>query len=178
MKKYLVQFRPFLVFITVFLCVYILSAIAYRLYLNSFKAAQIDSITSAVGSNVKQLLLIFNQEIDVVKNQSGNWLEVWFNGQYTVRIVEGCNAVSVMILFASFVIAFAGKFKTTLFFILTGIFLLYFFNVLRIALLIVLLYHYPEQQHFLHGVLFPLIIYGLVFLLWIFWIVKFSKYGA
>jgi hypothetical protein len=43
--------------------------------------------------------------------------------------------------------------------------------------LIVLLYHFPEQNHLLHGVLFPALIYGSVFVLWFIWVNKFSKYA-
>jgi hypothetical protein len=44
-------------------------------------------------------------------------------------------------------------------------------------LLVVLMYHFPDYKEFLHGVLFPLLIYGTVFLLWIIWVNKFSFYA-
>jgi uncharacterized SAM-binding protein YcdF (DUF218 family) len=36
------------------------------------------------------------------------------------------------------------------------------------------LYHYPWRREILHTVIFPLIIYGLVFLLWMFWVNRFA----
>jgi exosortase family protein XrtF len=51
-------------------------------------------------------------------------------------------------------------------------------NVLRIALLSVALYYHPDQEALLHGVVFPLIIYGFVFGLWILWVNKFSNYAS
>jgi exosortase family protein XrtF len=51
-------------------------------------------------------------------------------------------------------------------------------NVIRIALIAIALYHYPEQEHLLHGVVFPLFIYGVVFLLWVIWVNKFSVYAT
>jgi len=84
----------------------------------------------------------------------------------------------VIILFISFVIAFSGKIKTTLLFILLGSFIIHVLNVFRIALLCILMYYFPKQQHLLHGVVFPLIIYGVVFILWIIWVNKFSKYAT
>ncbi|PXY45317.1 exosortase family protein XrtF [Flavobacterium hydrophilum] len=177
MKKYLVQFKPFLIFIGTFFATYILLAVIYKSYLNSFESNDVDEITRVVGYNVDFLMRIFNSDIIIQKSISDPWLEVWYNKTYVIRIVEGCNAVSVIILFISFVIAFSGKFKTTLLFILSGTLFIYILNVVRIALLAILLFRYPEKVHLLHSVLFPLIIYGLVFVLWVLWVNKFSKYA-
>ncbi|KAF2507866.1 exosortase family protein XrtF [Flavobacterium zhairuonense] len=177
MKKYLAQFKPFLIFIGTFFSAYILLTIVYKFYLNSFDPIDIDGISRIVGKNVEQLMSFFNCDINIVKSLSQPSLEVWYNNKYTIRIVEGCNAVSVIILFISFIIAFSGKLKTTLLFILFGALFIYVLNIFRIMFLTILLFRYPENEHFLHGVLFPLIIYGLVFLLWVIWVNKFSKYA-
>lgn len=177
MKKYLAQFKPFLIFIGTFFSAYIVLTLLYKFYLNSFNANDVDGITAVVSRNVEQLMQLFNYDIIIQKSVLQPYFEVWFNKKYTVRIVEGCNAVSVIILFVSFVIAFSGKFKTTLLFIVTGSALIYLLNVIRIAILTALLFYFPEKEHILHGVLFPLIIYGLVFILWVFWVNKYSKYA-
>ncbi|GIQ59280.1 exosortase family protein XrtF [Flavobacterium collinsii] len=177
MKKYLVQFKPFLIFISTFFAAYIVLTLAYKFYLNGFGPNEVDGITNVVGRNVEQLMQLFHCDIKVHKSLTDSWLEVWYNRHYSVRIVEGCNAVSVMILFVAFVLAFSGKFKATLLFILFGIFAIYVLNVARIAILVVLLFRFHEHNHFLHGTLFPLMIYGFVFLLWIVWVNKFSRYA-
>lgn len=177
MKKYLVKFKPFLIFIGTFFSAYIALTLLYKFYLNSFAANDVDGITSVVSRNVEQLMQLFNCDIHINKNLLHPYFEVWFNKEYTIRIVEGCNAISVIILFVSFVIAFSGKLKATLLFLLAGSVLIYVLNVIRIAILTILLFHFPENEHILHGVLFPLIIYGLVFLLWVFWVNKYSKYA-
>ena len=46
-----------------------------------------------------------------------------------------------------------------------------------IALLSYALYYYPTYEELLHGTVFPLFIYGVVFLLWVFWVLKFSAYA-
>ncbi|SEN49083.1 exosortase family protein XrtF [Flavobacterium sp. CF108] len=177
MKKYLAQFKPFLIFIGTFFAAYIALTLLYKFYLNSFKADEVDGITNLVGRNVEQLLHAFNFDVKIQKSFSSSWLEVLYNNHYIVRIIEGCNAISVIILFIAFVLAFSGKFKVTLYYILFGIVFIYLLNIARIALLTILLFHFPEKNHLLHGVLFPLIIYGTVFILWIIWVNKFSKYA-
>ena len=80
-----------------------------------------------------------------------------------------------IILFLSFIVAFAAKFKTTFFYILSGSVIIYSVNLIRIVLLTIGLYHYPNQKDIFHTALFPALIYGMVFLLWVFWVNRFSK---
>ncbi|HEY1196356.1 exosortase family protein XrtF [Flavobacterium sp.] len=177
MKKYLVQFKPFLIFVGIFFLTYIVLTLLYNYYLNSYEGNDLDSITVVVSKNVDQLLKFFNYDVIIQKSPKNPWMGVIFNGKYLASITEGCNVVSIMILFVSFVAAFSGKLKQTVLFIIFGILSLYVLNIVRIALLTVLLFNFPEQNHFLHGVVFPLIIYGYVFILWIFWVNRFSRYA-
>ena len=73
--------------------------------------------------------------------------------------------------------AFAGRISTTLLFLIGGSVLIYLLNVIRIAVLSVLLYRFPAYEHLLHGVIFPLFIYGVVFILWFIWVNYFSSYA-
>ncbi|AXB56305.1 exosortase family protein XrtF [Flavobacterium fluviale] len=177
MKKYLVQFKPFLLFVSIFFLTYIVLTLLYKFYLNSYQANDLDGVSMITGANTEQLLQFFNYDVSIQKSIQDPWLKIIINEKYVARITEGCNAVSVMILFVSFVAAFSGKFKKTLLFILFGLISIYILNVIRIALLTVLVFYFPAQNDFLHGVVFPLIIYGYVFVLWIFWINRFSKYA-
>lgn len=177
MKKYLVQFRPFLLFVSIFFLTYIVLTLLYKFYLNSYQANDLDGISMITGANTEQLLQFFNYDVSIQKSIQDPWLKIIINEKYVARITEGCNAVSVMILFVSFVAAFSGKFKKTLLFILFGLISIYILNVIRIAFLTVLVFYFPAQNDFLHGIVFPLIIYGYIFVLWIFWINKFSKYA-
>lgn len=177
MKKYLVQFKPFLIFINIFFLTYIVLTLLYKFYLNSYQAEDLDAITMVSGRNSEQLLRLLNYDAIIQKSSENPWQEIILNGRFIARIVEGCNAVSVMILFVSFVAAFSGNLKKTLLFIFFGLISIYILNVIRISLLIVLIYQFPQYSHFLHGTFFPLMIYGYVFVLWIFWINRFSKYA-
>jgi len=177
LKKYLVQFKPFLIFVSIFFLTYIVLTLLYKFYLNSYQAEDLDSITLLVGRNSEQLLRAFNYEAIIQKNSQNPWMDILLNGIYIAQVTEGCNAVSVMILFVSFVAAFSGNFKKTVIFIVLGLVSIYILNIIRIALLVVLVYNFPKQTNFLHNILFPLIIYGYVFALWVFWINRFSKYA-
>ena len=177
MKKYFIRYKPFLFFLGTFFLVYIVLTLLYQGYLNSFGENKMDSITKMVARNTEQLLRLFDVDAKVVEDQSGLFFKLFYQQNYLARIIEGCNAVSVIILFISFVVAFSGELKATLFFVFGGSVLIYVLNIVRIVFLTILMMRFPEQEHFLHGVVFPLFIYGVVFILWVIWVNKFSKYA-
>jgi exosortase family protein XrtF len=180
LKRYLVIYKPFLVFLGKFLLTYLLLTFVYKSYLSQYDVQQfeVDSFTELVAEQTKDLMLLFNCDAAIKPNVKESAVNIYYNQRSMARIIEGCNALRVIILFISFVVAFSGKIKPTILFLFGGSLLIHILNVSRIALLCVLMYYYPEQQHFLHGVLFPLFIYGVVFLLWIIWVNKFSKYAS
>lgn len=177
LKNYFIRYKPFLVFLGTFFLVYILLTLAYQGFLSSFPDDKMDSITGMVGNHVDFVLQLVNPDSKVVPDFNKPQASIFYNGKITALLVEGCNVVSVLILFVSFVAAFSGKWKTTLLFIMGGSFLVYVLNIIRIALLTILLYHFPDYRVVVHDIIFPLFIYGVVFLLWIFWVNKFSKYA-
>ncbi len=178
MKKYFILYKPFLFFLGTFFLTYIGLTFLYQHYLNGFEDNKIDSITRMVSENTEQVLRLFNDESSVEESTTQPYMKLFFKEKYVARIVEGCNAVSVVVLFISFVVAFSGKLHTTLLFIFGGSLLIYLLNILRIAALSALIFYYPKQESFLHEVLFPLYIYGVVFILWLIWVRKFSRYAS
>lgn len=134
-----------------------------------------DYFTHLVGEQSKDLLNIFGYTTEILPHPNEPSLKVMISDVYVARVIEGCNGLSVLILFISFIVAFSGKLKTTLLYLLSGSVIIYVVNVLRIVILAIWLYEYPGESEFLHAVVFPAIIYGVVFLLWIFWVNRFSK---
>ncbi|XCF07224.1 exosortase family protein XrtF [Tamlana crocina] len=177
MKALFVKYKSVIKFILTFLLVYGMLSVAYKFYLQFSDGSKFypDYVTHLVAKQSGALLEAFGYNTEVLPHPNEPSLKLLVNGNYLARVVEGCNSLSVMILFLSFIVAFSGKWKTTFFYILSGSVLIYSVNLLRIALLSMGLYHYPEYEDLLHTVIFPGIIYGMVFLLWIFWVNRFSK---
>lgn len=177
MKKYFNQYKAFLIFIAVFFGSYALLTFLYQIFLRGFDKNEVDTITRLVSGNTESVLSWFFESIRFEESNYEPSFMVYLFDKAVIRIVEGCNGISVIILFVSFIVAFSGNLKKTTFFIFGGSLIIYLLNVLRIAVLTVLLYHFPQHSHLLHGVLFPLIIYGVVFVLWVIWVNKFSRYA-
>ncbi len=176
LKKYITQYKPFLLFLGKFFLTYLLLTFIYQFYLIK-DSGNVDKLTTIVAKNTVQVLNLFdNASLETTKIDE--FIKLFYKETYIVRIVEGCNSISVIILFISFVIAFSGKRKQTFFFIFRGSLIIYILNIFRIALLCHLLYHFPNQQVLFHSIIFPLIIYGTVFILWIIWVNKYSKYAT
>ena len=180
MKNLLLQYKPFLLFLGKFILSYLILTFIYQSYLNRFdeKNAEVDSFTQSVAEQSAAVLSLFDSKSYTMPHLTEPTVKLFYKGKYISRIIEGCNALSVIILFISFVIAFTGKFKKTILFILFGSLLIHILNIGRIALLCVALYNLPQFEHLLHGVIFPLVIYGVVFLLWVIWVNKYSIYAT
>jgi exosortase family protein XrtF len=129
-----------------------------------------DFITNLVARQSSELISSFGYEAEVMPHDTETSMKLYINQTYLARIVEGCNAVSIIILFIAFIISFSEKLKKTVLFLFAGGILIYAINILRIAILAIAIYKYPEYTDTLHGVVFPAIIYGMVFFLWMIWV--------
>lgn len=179
MKDYFIQYKPFLFFLGRFFLTYLLLTIIYQSYLSQFDARklEVDQFTYVVAKQSEMALNFFGGHSEIMPHESQPCYKLFYNGDFVARVVEGCNALSVMILFVAFVVAFKGKWKHVILFVLAGCVLIHVLNVARIAILAAAIFHFPECQDFLHGVIFPLFIYSVVFILWVIWVNKFSEYA-
>ncbi|WP_411831109.1 exosortase family protein XrtF [Mariniflexile sp. AS56] len=152
-------------------------SVMYKFYLQFSDGSKYypDYMTHLVAMQSDALLDALGYDVEMLPHPNEPSMKVVLNGTYLARVIEGCNSISVIILFVSFIAAFASKFKTTFFYMLAGSVLLYTVNLLRIVLLSIGLYHFPQQKDVFHTVVFPAVIYGMVFLLWVFWVNRFSK---
>ena len=177
MKALLIKYKSVVKFILTFLTVYFVLTFAYKLYLDVSDGSKYypDYITNLVAKQSKLLITSFDYRVQLIPHPDEPSMKLIVNEKFVARVVEGCNSISVIILFVSFIIAFAGKLKYTVIYVLAGSVLIYAVNLLRIGILSIGLYNYPWRRDILHTVIFPLIIYGMVFLLWMFWVNRFSK---
>lgn len=167
------DFLPVLKILLRFVVIYIVFVMLYQFYLNHYAVQVVDPFTRWVARQVEfvQDFLGFpTQLVDSMKLHSILFLT---NGQFTTRMVEGCNVISVAILFAAFIFAFYKGAKTFLY-VLLGLVILHVLNIFRIALLNIIYLKYPQYEKLGHDYLFPAIIYGGVIILWLVWIQFFA----
>ncbi len=177
MRELLTKYKLVIRFIFTFLVVYGVLTVGHHLYLSFSDGTKYypDYMTNLVAKQTNTLLNSIGYNAEVLPHPDEPSMKIIINGKFVARVIEGCNALSVIILFLSFIIAFAGKLKTTVVYAFAGSIIIYAFNLIRIVILSVGLYHYPWRKEILHKVIFPMLIYGTVFLLWMLWVNRFSK---
>ncbi len=172
--------KPIILFLAKFFISYLVLTSLYSLYLSKTQEKETvyscSPITSTVAHQTAQMINLLGYQAEVEQHQDELSLKVLVNNNYVARVIEGCNSISVIILFLAFIIAFSGNLLTTIIYGIIGSFLIYFTNIFRIAVLSIGILKYPKQQELLHSLIFPAIIYGMVFLLWVIWVNKFSNF--
>ena len=173
MNTIITKNKPVIKFLAIFLSSYTLLSVIYYLFLNN--ASSPDFFSESVSEQTINLLNLIGYETNSTTNSTNGFINLFVKGKNIAGISEGCNAISIMILFIAFIFSFTKKLKPTLLFSLLGLIIIYIMNILRIVILIICLYHYPEYSSPLHNYVFPAMIYGVVFLLWMYWVNSFKK---
>lgn len=160
-------------FLAIFLSSYILLSLLYYLFINNIH--NLDFFTESVSEQTINTLNFIGYETSSTINSANNFINLFVRGKNIAGISEGCNAISIMVLFLSFIFSFTKKLKATLLFALLGLVIIHIMNIARIVVLVICLFHYPEYSEPLHNYVFPAMIYGVVFLLWMYWVNSFKK---
>jgi exosortase family protein XrtF len=142
----------------------------YSFYLSFFEG-MIDPFTRFTAYAVRNIYTFFHLPSQVIPTRDQG-IKLLIENHYVARIVEGCNAVSIIILFMAFILAFRTFNKRFFAFLFIGILSIAAFNILRIALLGYILYAFPAYQDFWHRIVFPGLIYSWIVLLWVLFINK------
>lgn len=169
------EFKPVLIFLLKFMIVWGVLAIAYNIYLSKYHAEnKSDPYSQTVASWTVSCLntagFVSHQKDDVTRP----WTWIYMSETRASYINEGCNAISIMIIFIAFVVAFSTTWKQTIAYILGGLVIIQIMNVLRIALLNYIFVYHDEYGKIAHDYLFPAILYGTIVVLWIVWVKYFA----
>ncbi|WP_456378162.1 exosortase family protein XrtF [Lutibacter sp.] len=171
--------KTVVLFLIKFFGTYMLLFFMYSMYLNKTQKTSgllsCAPITNTVAKQTKFLLNNLGYTSEIEQHTEEVSVKLFVNDKFVSRVIEGCNSISIIILFISFIIAFSSGFITTFLYIIFGSLLIYFSNIFRIAIISIALYKYPQYQEILHNIIFPLIIYGITFILWFIWVQKFSR---
>lgn len=97
------------------------------------------------------------------------------DGSNGVWIGGPCNGITLMFLFAIFIISYPGNLKNKLWYLPLGIILVYILNVIRIVGLALIAFYCPDYLNFNHTYTFTFIAYSFVFGLWMLWVNKFAN---
>ncbi|MFA5619587.1 MAG: exosortase family protein XrtF [Weeksellaceae bacterium] len=169
------EFKPVAVFLVKFFVVFFALTLIYNLYLHNYHQFNLPDPYSAFVTDCT-VSTLKAAGFDAVQHTDAENPIIWIgmNREWLTYVNEGCNAISIMIIFVAFIIAFSTTWKQTLLYIFGGLVVIQVMNVLRIALLNYILAYHKEYEKIAHDYFFPAIIYGTIVLLWIIWVKFFA----
>ena len=174
MLELLKKYKPVLLFLGKFFAIYIIGSWAYNQYLSMYPT-KLDPISVSITEQSTYILSWFQDDLLIYYNVGYPQADIICNGDTLYAVIEGCNAISVIILFLSFLFAFNSNWKNYLWFVPLGILIIHVSNIFRIAFLGVVFLHVPKYSFYAHDILFPAWIYGTIVLLWIIWVKFLAK---
>ncbi|MHB8261166.1 MAG: exosortase X [Bacteroidia bacterium] len=128
-----------------------------------------EKLISLIIANAAFVLKLFGFSV-YQSIEDSNMQLIGIDGAHPVWIGSPCNALTLFMFFALFVIAFPGSIKRKLWFIPLGIIIIHFTNVIRIIGLATINYCAPQYLAFNHTYTFTLLVYSIIFLLWMWWV--------
>jgi exosortase family protein XrtF len=176
MNTFYTENKIAILFIVKFAGIYLVFNTLYGFYVSWYSPAA-DPITIEISRQVARILsFITDVNIFSITDSVSAMVSLQLDSASVVKVYEGCNGINVMIVYASFLLAFKGTFRSTVYFMLAGLLLIYGMNLMRVALLFEVAYYFPDQLYFFHKFFFTGLIYLVVFAIWFFWINHVRKY--
>ena len=163
--------KTILFFLLKFVGLYVVLNTIYGLWISSYTPSP-DPITKMVTHESVAFISLTEKNVSIGSIATSPNVPVLKDGRTVVNVYEGCNGLNVMFVFVSFVVAYTGSLKKTVWFCLAGLILIHIFNLFRVSLLYFIAEYYPNNLYFFHKYLFTGVLYGMVFVLWYFWVKK------
>lgn len=125
----------------------------------------IDRITAQAGTLLQWL------GYDLLPEPAGETNRyIGVQGGSFLWIGDRCDGLSVMVVFALFIVAFPGPWRHKAWYIPLGVGIIHLANVLRVVALCIVVTIDYELLNFQHDYTFQIVVYGLVLLLWFLWV--------
>ena len=151
-------------FVTLFLVYLAIEAVAYP-YLKQRFTFVIKWMITGTADIEYYILRVFSTEVTVSERV------VTYAG-FPVKIIEECTGIYEIIIFAAAVLAFPTGWKKKAVGFGLGIPMIYFFNVVRIMVLILVGRFYREIFDFMHLYFWQATMIAMITSVWLLWIIK------
>jgi len=109
-----------------------------------------------------------------VKDDPNKGMLLYLGERPSVGVGNPCNGLEVMVLFIGFVLLAPGSWKRKWWFLLLGLSIIYLANAVRVMVLGITFLESPSSFDFHHKYTYKIAVYGVVVLLWMWWVEKLS----
>lgn len=101
-----------------------------------------------------------------------------FDSGTTTRIVWACTPIKQSFIWFCILLATAGDRKSKAWFIPFGWICIFIINILRISAITFFIEFHPEWFNILHTYIFKYLFYGLMFLMWVWYVEKIRRFES
>ena len=84
-----------------------------------------------------------------------------------INVLEGCNGIKLAFVYIAYLVGVNENTRSTIIQSIVGLILIQLFNVFRIGMLVMLMYHGGEVYFFFIKYIFGVFIYGSIIVLWL-----------
>lgn len=167
------RYHPFFFLAVLFLVFLILSVFEGLAMENPYIWGKLNYLTLLVTENSASFLRMLGYGTTIGPNTNGGY-RLWVDGQMSVSVAYHCNGLSILLLFATFILVASGKMKTKLWFIPLGLLSIHLINVARVSLLAITYKYHPAWVDFNHKYAFTVVVYSWIILLYVVWMKKYA----
>lgn len=171
------EFRPTILFLVKFVGIYLVGNLLYGLFITSFEPKP-DPVTHVVSEQTAFVLNVCGYHVVAEDDERKPTTDINYLGRTRLSVFEGCNGINTMIIFVAFLLAFGPISKNLLWFIPTGLLIIHLMNLVRITLLFFVSEYLPNAMYFTHKYFFTAILYVVIFVLWVWWVKRYSGLNA
>ncbi|MBL0744007.1 exosortase family protein XrtF [Chryseolinea lacunae] len=167
------EFKPTVFFLLKFVGIYVVANLLYGAYVTRYRP-HVDGATREVTVQSAWFLSACGWPTTAVDDLAAPTTNMVFKTDNILAVYEGCNGINVAIIFIAFLVAFGPMGRNLLWFSVMGLFILHVANLGRIVSLFWVAVYMPDAMYFTHKYLFTAFLYLVVFVLWIWWVRKYS----
>jgi exosortase family protein XrtF len=167
------DFKPAFRFLGIFVGIYLVLNVLYGIWISSY-GTHADPITRIITEQTSFLLNILGEESSTQPKATSPAVSIKNGSGIVLSVFEGCNGLNVMIVFVSFLFAFGGERKSMMWFLPTGLLLVYVANLFRVGMLYFIALYRNQYFYYAHKYVLTAFLYLIVFTLWWWWIERVS----
>ena len=95
--------KPILILLLRFLATYLGLILLYQFYLNLYSDAAADPLTKIIAEQSTFCMNKMGYNTQLIESTEKSGLYFYINNIWATTMIEGCNAVSIMILYLAFI---------------------------------------------------------------------------
>jgi exosortase family protein XrtF len=173
MSMSLKEFKPTIFFLLKFVGIYVVANLLYGAYVSSYRP-RVDGATREATRQTSGVLNVCGWPTHIQDEAKSPITNLVFEDRNILAVYEGCNGINVAIIFLAFLFAFGPISPPLWWFAPLGLAILHVANLGRLMLLFWVAVYMPNAMYFTHKYLFTAFLYVVVFVLWIWWVRKYS----